>query len=695
MVRKFSDSIRQSLWAIMSCAATFPTGNAAYASCLSLEDKQAESSSMPDSANEKDSVRVAELDEYTVVSDRVRKEVISSAPVFNLSNERMKTIGVTDISDALHRLPGLNIKDYGGAGGMRTVSVRGFGANHTGVIYDGIVLSDCQSGKIDLSRYSLDNVGGLSVTIGDNGDIFIPAKASASAASIVISTMSVPAPNDSAWHLTAQFRAGSWRFLNPYLKLGKTLTKNLSCSLIGEFTHAKNNYPFTLHNGVLVTRERRNNSRMNSGHGELNVRWRPTQASTLDGKIYYYDNDRQLPGAVVLYNPVVNERLRDRNFFSQLTYRNLSLEKFSFQWLAKFNWDASLYHDENGKYPGGVLDENYYQREAYFSASALYLPSDKLSFNYSADYSYNNLNSNQPATVEVKPRRHSILQSFTGKFKNSRMQAMVRLLWSVYDNEVKYGESAKDESRLSPSASVSFQPFWSLFFIRASYKNIFRMPTFNDNYYFRMGSVSLKPEDSNQVNLGFTYQMPAFSWLSAAVFTADAYYNTVKNKIVAIPQNMYIWSMMNLGKARAFGMDITANATFHLLRNQSLVFASNYSWQRVQPRTNPADPDYNKQVAYTPQHSGAASISWQNPWADVVFHATGVSERYGTNANLPVTRIKGYIECGATLMRTFRFHGYSLDLRFDLLNIFDKQYEVVVDYPMPGRSWKATATFEL
>ena len=108
---------------------------------------------------------------------------------------------------------------------MRTVSVRGFGANHTGVIYDGIVLSDCQSGKIDLSRYSLDNVGGLSVTIGDNGDIFIPAKASASAASIVISTMSVPAPNDSAWHLTAQFRAGSWRFLNPYLKLGKTLTK--------------------------------------------------------------------------------------------------------------------------------------------------------------------------------------------------------------------------------------------------------------------------------------------------------------------------------------------------------------------------------------------------------------------------------------------------------------------------------------
>ncbi len=678
----------------MACVATLPTGIAAFASCPLSNDKQSKLSKKSDIPHDRDSLRVGEIDEFTVIADRVRKEVISSAPVFNLSNERMKTIGVTDISDALHRLPGLNIKDYGGAGGMRTVSVRGFGANHTGVIYDGIVLSDCQSGKIDLSRYSLDNVGSLSVTIGDNSDIFIPAKASASAASILISTLSVPAPNDSAWHLTARFRAGSWRFLNPYLKVGKTLTKNFSFSLIGEYTHAKNNYPFTLYNGVMVTRERRNNSRMNSGHGELNVRWRPTQASTLDGKVYYYDNNRQLPGAVVLYNPVINERLRDRNFFGQLTYRNLSLDKFSFQGLAKFNWDASLYHDENGKYPGGMLDENYYQREVYLSGSALYLPTDRLSFNYSADYFYNNLNSNQPATVEVKPRRHSFLQSFTGKFRNNWMQAMVRLLWSVYDNEVRYGESAKDENKLSPSASVSFQPFSSLFFIRASYKNIFRMPTFNDNYYFHMGSVSLKPEDSDQVNLGFTYQMPALSWLSTAVFTVDTYYNSVKNKIVAIPQNMFIWTMMNLGKARAFGVDVTANATFHLSRNQNLVFASNYSWQRVQPRTNRKDPDYNKQVAYTPQHSGAASLSWQNPWVDVVFHATGVSERYGTNSNLPVSRVKGYIECGASLMRTFRFHGHSLDLRFDLLNMFDKQYEVVVDYPMPGRSWKATVTFE-
>lgn len=634
-----------------------------------------------------------DLQEFEVVSERVRKEVTSTAPLFNLTNERMKTMGITDISDALHRLPGINIRDYGGAGGMKTVSVRGFGTTHTGVIYDGIVLSDCQSGKIDLSRYSLDNVGSLSLIVGDNSDIFVPAKASASAASIIISTMSVPGPQDSLWHLTGQMRFGSFGTYNPYVKIGKSITPKFSFSAIGEYTHARNDYPFTLKNGILVTRERRNNSMMNSAHGEINTRWRITPASTLDAKVYYYDNNRELPGPVILYNPICHEKLRDRNFFGQLTYKNLSLSKFSFQGLAKFNWDASLYHDEDGKYPGGVLDEDYYQREVYVSASALYVPTDKLAFNYSADYFYNNLTTNQMEVVG--PWRHSVLQSFTGKFQNSWLLATARLLWSIYDNGVKEGISSKDENKLSPSLSVSVQPVRNrLFFIRASYKNIFRMPTFNETYYFRMGSTSLKPEDTDQFNLGLTWQYNSVGWLNALVLTGDVYYNNVKDKIVALPTNMFIWTMTNMDKARAFGADVTASATFNIAKRQNLVFAGNYSWQRVQPRTSPTDPDYNKQVAYTPIHSGAASLSWENPWVDVVVHTTGASDRYGTSSNLPITRIKGYMEMGAALIRSFKIKRNTIDLRFDMTNILDTQYEIVGNYPMPGRAWKFTVTYK-
>ena len=116
------------------------------------------------------------LNEVQVVDSHKHHTLTSTAPLYVMDHGEMLRLGVTDMADALHRLPGITLRDYGGAGGMKTVSVRGLGTKHTGVSYDGVMLSECQGGEIDLSRYSLDNVGSLSLVIGDNDDIFIPAR---------------------------------------------------------------------------------------------------------------------------------------------------------------------------------------------------------------------------------------------------------------------------------------------------------------------------------------------------------------------------------------------------------------------------------------------------------------------------------------------------------------------------------------
>ena len=102
--------------------------------------------------------RLHQLEGVTITEIQRKHTVTSTTPLHLMDRKDMLTMGVTDIADALHRLPGITLRDYGGAGGMKTVSVRGFGAKHTGVSYDGVMLSECQSGEIDLSRYSLDNV---------------------------------------------------------------------------------------------------------------------------------------------------------------------------------------------------------------------------------------------------------------------------------------------------------------------------------------------------------------------------------------------------------------------------------------------------------------------------------------------------------------------------------------------------------
>mgnify|MGYP000010646620 FL=1 len=134
--------------------------------------------------------KVHKITDVIVTAERTKQQVKSISPFQQLNKKQLQQQGITDIADALRRFSGVNIKDYGGAGGMKTISVRSLGAKHTAVVYDGVTLSDCQSGQIDLSRFSIDNIQQISLTIGDNEDIFVPARTVASAAALKLQSIS-------------------------------------------------------------------------------------------------------------------------------------------------------------------------------------------------------------------------------------------------------------------------------------------------------------------------------------------------------------------------------------------------------------------------------------------------------------------------------------------------------------------------
>ena len=628
-----------------------------------------------------------QIDEVQIVDSRKHHTLTSTAPLHVMDHGEMLRMGVTDMADALHRLPGITLRDYGGAGGMKTVSVRGFGAKHTGVSYDGVMLSECQSGEIDLSRYSLDNVGSLSLVIGDNDDIFIPARQATTPASINIQTMSLPT-DDVRPHLTTQLKFGSFGYVSPFLKYEQNVNERFALSAVGEYTYAENDYPYTIKNGIETIEDRRKNSRMNSGHGELNFLWTISPSDRLSGKVYYYDNDRQLPGQVFYYSNTSRETLRDRNLFGQLMYQKRLSEKLSLKLNGKFNWSASLYDD--GMVASQILDANYWQREYYTSACLLYLPSDEWAFDYSVDYAHNNLNST--LDTDVRPYRNTLLQSATAKYRTHRLTVMGRLLYSLYLNGAKQGASAEDMRRLSPSLSLSYLLLPNLH-VRASYKEIFRAPTFNENYFFHYGSKDLHPERTEQLNVGMTWTGD-FGKTSLQT-TFDGYYNIVKDMIVAVPFNMFVWNCVNVGKVRVLGLDFTLNASHQLTKRQTLTLSGYYSYQRAQNRADETSPYYNNQIAYTPEHSCSAALAWENPWVNVSTHLTTVSERWSTNAHIEGTRVKGYYELGASTYRRFHIGRSMMELRLDLKNLTDKQYEIVGSYPMPGRSYQISLNYKL
>lgn len=631
-----------------------------------------------------DSVR--HIGEVQVTSSRKHHVLTSTSPLHVMDHGEMLRMGVTDMADALHRLPGITLRDYGGAGGMKTVSVRGFGAKHTGVGYDGVMLSECQSGEIDLSRYSLDNVGSLSLVIGDNDDIFIPARQATTPASVHIQSMALPS-DDVRPHLTAQLKIGSFGYVSPFVKYEQNVNDHFAFSALGEYTYAENDYPYTIKNGIETIKDHRRNSRMNSGHGELNFAWNMSAGNRLTGKLYYYDNDRLLPGQVFYYSNTSRETLRDRNLFGQLMYQTRLCETLSLKVSGKVNWSASYYDD--GMVASQILDADYWQREYYTTASLLYMPCDRWAFDYSADYAYNNLNSTLP--MDVRLYRNTILQSATAKYRDGRLTVMGRLLWSLYLNGAKDGDAADDMRRMSPSLSLSYQLMPQLH-VRASFKEIFRAPTFNENYFWHYGTKDLKAERTEQLNIGATWKSDLGPTTVQA--TLDGYYNTVRDMIVAVPFNMFVWNCVNVGKVRVLGLDATLNASHQLAERHTLTLSGYYSYQRAQNRTNAESPYYNNQIAYMPVHSGSAAVAWENPWVNLSANIMAVGERWSTNEHLAETRVEGYYELGVSANRRFHVGSGVMTLRFDLKNLTDNQYEIVRSYPMPGISYQFSVNYK-
>ena len=111
-----------------------------------------------------------------------------STPLQVMDKAGIERLGVQDLSEAVKRFSGVTVQDYGGIGGLKTVSVRSLGAKHTAVCYDGVTVTDAQSGQVDISRFSLDNVDMISLSIGQADDIFQTARMYASAGALSIKT---------------------------------------------------------------------------------------------------------------------------------------------------------------------------------------------------------------------------------------------------------------------------------------------------------------------------------------------------------------------------------------------------------------------------------------------------------------------------------------------------------------------------
>lgn len=126
-----------------------------------------------------------QLLEEAVVVARQYKEII---PAQRLEGEQLQRLNSHSLADALRYFAGVQIKDYGGMGGLKTINVRNMGSHHVGVFYDGLQIGNAQNGVVDLSRFSLDDLEEIALYNGQKSEIFQAAKDFASASAVYLKT---------------------------------------------------------------------------------------------------------------------------------------------------------------------------------------------------------------------------------------------------------------------------------------------------------------------------------------------------------------------------------------------------------------------------------------------------------------------------------------------------------------------------
>ena len=551
-------------------------------------------------------------------------------------------------AQALLRFPGLSISDYGGLAGLKSVSLRGLGTAHTDIYLDGVRVSNFQSGQNDLGMLPMETLGSAVVDYAQNSISFKTAK-----------------PVFGSRTVTGQIGAqgGSFGTWMPSGRVAVKLSERLAISAHVAGIITKGDFPYG------------NNGERRTGNDLKQIRTGIDLFGSLEGgewqaKAYYNGSDRGTPGSLAWLS---TDRQQDKNVVVQGSLRKAFSDLYTLNLSAKGAYDKLFYKSSWG-------DSEYNFTDFQLNSSHTFRLTDWWGVSLAADLERGALKS--PGLYDAT--RTAAIAALATAFRLGWFSADLAL---EYRGTFDQGQQALNS--LSPSVDLRFTLFEG-FDIVAFGRRAFRAPTFNELYYPGYGNPNLKPEDAWLTDLGIDFHRALnSSW--ALGLKLDGFYNYLTNKIISapMPDDLYIWLPYNIGKVQAKGIDASLSLRYDNGR-LSGGLSARYSYQNAVDKT-PDSYTFDQQIPYVAKNTvvlaaDAAIAGWR---LDAVWNWRG--GRFDASGEMP-----DWNTLDLTLRKDFTLGDVGvLGLNVTVKDLLDYRYELVRNYPMPGRQLRFTATLEL
>lgn len=651
--------------------------------------------------NEKDSIESTPLTEV-VATAKEQKEIISAQ---KLSGQELDALNSFSVADAIRYFSGVQLKDYGGVGGLKTINIRSMGTNQVGVFYNGIQLGNAQNGQVDLGKFSMDNIEEISLYNGQRSKIFQSARDFGSASSIYIQPRKPHFASNKNTNIKANIKFGSFDLINPSLLMEYKINNNISLSFNGEWINASGKYKVhyrrVLPKSKIVAYDTvaiRQNGDINAVRLEAAL-YGTLEKGTWNVNFYNYSSDRGVPGAVINNKWKRGERMQDINSFVQ---GNMKLA-ISDRWntLLNIKYASDYTHFENFDYTLYPTNNKFRQKEFYIATANLFYLTDFWDVSFSYDFQYNTLDADfqrmDNYDIFAYPRRTSHWLSLATSLDLNRLKIQASLLGTLIHETVRKYNAPDDKHVMTPAVFASYRllPNEDLR-LNAFAKKIFRVATFNEMYYVEMISSNIKPEYATQYDLGLKYtKRPRYSIVKNIDAQIDVYYNLVEDKIICTPKSpLFKWTTYNLGLVKIKGLDVSVGNMFRM-GNVFLQTKLQYTYQEARNYTDPGDTFYGHQIPYIPWHSGTviASALYKDWTLNYSFIYTG--ERYSQSDNIVYNHVQPWYTHDVSLVKKFRFKDMNFKATLEVNNLFDQDYEVIFNYPMPKRNYRFSLVVEL
>jgi vitamin B12 transporter len=642
-------------------------------------------------AQSKDSTKTVRAKEIRVEETRLTTPSTAPYTYETLSRNEIEKLNALTVADAVRQLPSVMLKDYGGIGGLKTISVRSLGAEHTSVQLDGIKLSDAQTGQVDLGRFSVQNLEQIELTSGNVPNSLAPARAYASASVLnLVSRIESfhQAMRRYDWRVGLQ--VGSFGQFNQSASLFSKLSERASIGVDVERISANGEYDYRLQNGRETLSLRRRNTDITSLRAETDLALNVASHSTLSIKAYLYDSERGLPNAVAIRpNPdlieVSRQRLYVQDVFTQTRFLTSINEKLKLNIGGKFAYNFLRFTDPALDDRNPSIDDRYVQRELYATTSLAYSLAENIAVSLASDLALNTLNASLYNATQ--PKRWTSISVFALTYRTERISLESNLAATHVSETTELGTPAPNRSAVTPTIAIGYKPLSDEGLrLRASFRNTFRLPTFNDLYYTRVGNTNLRPEYARQWNVGIGYEKVSSSWWRYVALRLDGFRLDVTDKILAVPRDAFNWSMQNIGAVETLGMDLHFESQVQLA-TATLAIVANYTRQNVLD-ISPMSLTMRQQIPYTPKELGSAIINLEKGIWAIGYALTYTGFRFALPENTASNVLPAFWLNDISVSVGIPLGDFSVKVKAEISNLFDARYEVIQFFPMPARNYR-------